>query len=106
MRENLATLYEAVGDVAGERPAVIQGAVQRSWRELDERASRLARGLADAGRADDYARVVTEGPPLPRAERSGDDEWLMYTGGTTGRPKGVLWRQADLVPHVLTSGYG
>src|SRR5690606_22383275 len=32
--------------------------------------------------------VVTEG-------RSGDDEYLMYTGGTTGRPKGVLWRQED-----------
>jgi acyl-CoA synthetase (AMP-forming)/AMP-acid ligase II len=29
--------------------------------------------------------------------RSGDDLLLLYTGGTTGMPKGVMWRQDDLV---------
>jgi acyl-CoA synthetase (AMP-forming)/AMP-acid ligase II len=28
-------------------------------------------------------------------ERSPDDLFLIYTGGTTGMPKGVMWRQAD-----------
>ena len=28
--------------------------------------------------------------------RSGDDIILIYTGGTTGRPRGVMWRQHDL----------
>jgi acyl-CoA synthetase (AMP-forming)/AMP-acid ligase II len=28
--------------------------------------------------------------------RSGDDLYLIYTGGTTGSPKGVMWRQDDL----------
>ena len=28
--------------------------------------------------------------------RSGDDLLIMYTGGTTGMPKGVMWRQEDL----------
>ena len=28
--------------------------------------------------------------------RSGDDIYLLYTGGTTGYPKGVLWRQQDV----------
>ncbi|MGK5628863.1 acyl-CoA synthetase [Streptomyces sp. URMC 123] len=30
------------------------------------------------------------------APRSGDDLFLIYTGGTTGLPKGVMWRQEDL----------
>ncbi len=28
--------------------------------------------------------------------RSGDDQFVIYTGGTTGMPKGVMWRQEDL----------
>jgi acyl-CoA synthetase (AMP-forming)/AMP-acid ligase II len=28
--------------------------------------------------------------------RSGDDLLMLYTGGTTGMPKGVMWRQDDL----------
>lgn len=35
--------------------------------------------------------------------RTGDDLLLLYTGGTTGMPKGVMWRQDDLV-NVLGSG--
>jgi acyl-CoA synthetase (AMP-forming)/AMP-acid ligase II len=32
--------------------------------------------------------------------RSGDDLYLLYTGGTTGRPKGVMWRQDDVVMNL------
>src|SRR5690606_33908405 len=32
------------------------------------------------------------GMPTP----SGEDLYILYTGGTTGMPKGVLWRQHDI----------
>jgi acyl-CoA synthetase (AMP-forming)/AMP-acid ligase II len=35
------------------------------------------------------------------AARSADDLYILYTGGTTGMPKGVLWRQADIFPAAL-----
>lgn len=35
------------------------------------------------------------------AARSGDDLYLLYTGGTTGMPKGVMWRQDDLIALLL-----
>jgi acyl-CoA synthetase (AMP-forming)/AMP-acid ligase II len=34
------------------------------------------------------------------APRSGDDLYLVYTGGTTGLPRGVLWRHEDLYANV------
>ncbi|GAA2348169.1 acyl-CoA synthetase [Streptomyces cuspidosporus] len=36
--------------------------------------------------------------------RSGDDRFIIYTGGTTGMPKGVLWRQEDLFFSGLGGG--
>ncbi len=33
----------------------------------------------------------------PDRARSGDDLWFLYTGGTTGMPKGVMWTQHDLL---------
>lgn len=32
----------------------------------------------------------------PAGDRSADDLFLVFTGGTTGKPKGVMWRQEDL----------
>jgi fatty-acyl-CoA synthase len=45
----------------------------------------------------DYESIVASGPAqLPPVEPSPDDLYVLYTGGTTGMPKGVLWRQHDI----------
>jgi acyl-CoA synthetase (AMP-forming)/AMP-acid ligase II len=197
MRENVATVLEVVADELGDQPAVVQGETTRTWRELDDRAARLATLLAECGvgRGDRVAIALYNGPeyvesllaamklravpvnvnyryraqelagvlgdadasvlvmdasltaevarawaelprlravtrlgepgeepdplagraldygsvdqcePHPRIERSGDDEWLMFTGGTTGRPKGVLSRHAWLFSVAVSNGY-
>lgn len=37
----------------------------------------------------------------PEVETGVDDLYILYTGGTTGMPKGVLWRQADIFPAAM-----
>ena len=47
----------------------------------------------------DYNAVVSRAaaPVTPATPLSGDDMLFLYTGGTTGMPKGVMWRQEDLI---------
>jgi len=43
------------------------------------------------------SRPVSDAPVAAPWGRSGEDLFLLYTGGTTGMPKGVMWRQGDLM---------
>jgi fatty-acyl-CoA synthase len=195
VRENFATVLETVADARAGFTAVTHGDRNRTWRQLDDRASRLAAFLAargvgaetrvaialyngieylesvfavlklraipvnvnyryqpeemlhlfedaqvaavifdaslagrvaraqagaprlrtlvqvgDAAAAPDgppvssYEQVIGAAEPLPRAAR-GVDHWLMYTGGTTGKPKGVLVRHSWLYPVACANGF-
>ena len=185
LSENWATLWEALADAQPDQTAVVVGDRSQTWRELDDRAARLATALAERGAApgtriaqlmyncpeylessyaafklratpinvnyrykapeiayicdnagaevlifhgslgpqvadalaamptvrvllqvDDgsprvegaewYHEVVAAAAPAARIERSGEDTLMLYTGGTTGNPKGVVWRHVDL----------
>ena len=51
-----------------------------------------------------FEALAVNGDGLPLGiTRSGDDLLFIYTGGTTGMPKAVMWRQEDIW-HALGSG--
>ncbi|HEY7278423.1 MAG TPA: AMP-binding protein [Trebonia sp.] len=52
---------------------------------------------ADAVRdAPELAELYAATPPRPREPRPASDQLFMYTGGTTGKPKGVIWHMYQL----------
>ncbi|MFD6893536.1 acyl-CoA synthetase [Rhodococcus sp. NPDC060086] len=55
------------------------------------------------GGADYEQALAQSSPERDFEERSPDDLYMLYTGGTTGKPKGVMWRQED-VWRVLGGG--
>jgi acyl-CoA synthetase (AMP-forming)/AMP-acid ligase II len=50
-----------------------------------------------------YSALEKGSPERDFGERSADDIYLLYTGGTTGFPKGVMWRHEDIY-RVLFGG--
>ena len=48
-----------------------------------------------------YEEFLASAPLTPLPAPSPDDLYILYTGGTTGMPKGVLWRQGDIYPAAL-----
>ncbi|MFI6985727.1 acyl-CoA synthetase [Embleya sp. NPDC050154] len=192
---NLADLFEVVVDACPDRLALVAGEVRLTYRELDERANRVAHAFASAGlavgdhigiysrnRAEwleamigafkarmvpininyryveeelryivdnaDLAALVVERGYLPNVaavradapalahvfvladefdeklddtvdyeaalaaesgardfeQRSPDDRYVVYTGGTTGFPKGVEWRSHDIFCSAMGGG--
>ena len=52
----------------------------------------------------DYEEALAGAEPTPPEGLSPDDLYVLYTGGTTGMPKGVLWRHEDIFQAALSGG--
>jgi acyl-CoA synthetase (AMP-forming)/AMP-acid ligase II len=196
-----ASLWEAVGEVVQHRPAVSNGGVTRTWAEYEDRAARLATGLAahglgprskvglymynsneylesqygalkarctpinvnyryvddelvylldnadaealvfhtsmaerleriaprlprlrlligadppgadtgeqlgDVAGAHRYEEVLEAHDPMSPVERPADDLYMLYTGGTTGMPKGVMYAIGDIAQFFSKRGF-
>lgn len=82
-----------------EFAGVAEGAVRRIRKprrpELLEAGDAYERALAEAPRPSEWSATTPDG----------DDLIFLYTGGTTGMPKGVMWRNDDLYRALWASGH-
>ena len=64
--------------------------------EFVERAAAVAPDLPRLVIGPDFeAALAAHSPERDFPQRSNDDRYILFTGGTTGMPKGVLWRNGD-----------
>ena len=53
--------------------------------------------------AQDYESSISECQPMERQERSEDNIYMLYTGGTTGMPKGVMYQHGGHLKGMLNT---
>ncbi|MFT6291445.1 MAG: fatty-acyl-CoA synthase [Ilumatobacter sp.] len=59
----------------------------------------------DVPGAQDYDHLIASHEPMPRIKRSEDDLYMLYTGGTTGMPKGVMYASGGLAAGFIAGGF-
>ncbi|AHH18666.1 putative fatty-acid--CoA ligase [Nocardia nova SH22a] len=93
--EHQRTLAALLGSCPVLRCVVVIGAVTSELRDAAAACSVAVVSFADS---DALPSTADFGP------RSGDDLYVLYTGGTTGYPKGVMWRHDDFFRRPLSGG--
>jgi len=88
---------ERVANVLPETPNV------KTILVIDDGSSVPTQTYQSYGGVEFYQAIAEGSPERDFADRSADDIYLLYTGGTTGFPKGVMWRHEDIY-RVLLGG--
>ena len=70
---------------------------------IDDGSTVPAQAYQGYGGVEFYQAIAEGSPERDFGTRSADDIYLLYTGGTTGFPKGVMWRHEDIY-RVLLGG--
>ena len=66
--------------------------------QVDDRTEALLDGAID------FEATLMRADPMPRIERPSDDVYMLYTGGTTGMPKGVMYPGGEFCANFITMG--
>jgi len=109
VEEELVYLYRDADLVALVFDAEFTERVLRAGPRAAKLRHLLRVGTPEPGAAPVPAVDFTDAEAAGSAERgfpprSADDQFIIYTGGTTGMPKGVMWRQEDLFFSGLGGG--
>jgi fatty-acyl-CoA synthase len=88
-----SSLGDRVARVAERLPKV------KLWIEVDDG------GAGSVAAAVPYEQVIAGHDPMPRIARQEDDVYMLYTGGTTGMPKGVMYAMGGMVAGFASAGF-
>lgn len=91
-----ASFAPVVADLLERMSAEERGRIALLLQVADESGEPLLPGALDY--EDALAAADPDGPPV---QPDPDDLYIVYTGGTTGMPKGVLWRQDDIFMNAM-----
>src|SRR2546423_1811901 len=86
---NLSTVFDTVAKAVPDAEFVI-------WRDRRVRSAQVKEGGHRCSQHPLAAGPRAKRARPPPTEPSGDDLYILYPGGTTGMPKGVLWRNEDV----------
>ena len=86
------SLSERVARIMDRCPQV------KLWIQVDDGGDKIEGAV-------DYEDVVAGHDPAARITRSEDDVYMLYTGGTTGMPKGVMYHTGGITQSFITSSF-